>query len=114
MTELQRRALTAGRMYLEMRGYTILEQNYRRPRVAIDIIAQKADAVYFIECCYYRDDDMSRDESIAYVSGRLKSYALGAISWMEEMRWQDAYRFSSLEITGKDFHIMSFVDNIQL
>ena len=36
----QKAELTATN-YLEMRGYAILERNYRRPRCEIDIVARK-------------------------------------------------------------------------
>ena len=44
----QKAELTATN-YLEMRGYAILERNYRRPRCEIDIVARKNDVVYFVE-----------------------------------------------------------------
>ena len=35
--------------YLEMRGFTILDRNYRTPYGEIDLIAQKEDMIIFVE-----------------------------------------------------------------
>lgn len=35
--------------YLENRGYTIVERNYLKPWGEIDIVAKKANSLYFIE-----------------------------------------------------------------
>lgn len=35
--------------YLEQRGYTVVERNYLKPWGEIDIVAQKANKLYFIE-----------------------------------------------------------------
>jgi Holliday junction resolvase-like predicted endonuclease len=46
-TEIGRKAEAAARVYLEMRGFKIIEQNWRRPRAEIDIIAQKDGVVHY-------------------------------------------------------------------
>ena len=35
--------------YLEQRGYAVVERNYLKPWGEIDIVAQKANKLYFIE-----------------------------------------------------------------
>ena len=35
--------------YLEQRGYTVLQRNYLKPWGEIDIVAQKANKLYFVE-----------------------------------------------------------------
>ena len=35
--------------YLERRGFTIVERNYRKPRGELDIVAQKDGIVHFVE-----------------------------------------------------------------
>lgn len=35
--------------YLERKGYTVLERNYLKPWGEIDIVAQKANKLYFVE-----------------------------------------------------------------
>ncbi len=56
-TEIGRKAEKAAATYLEMRGYRIVESNWRRPRCEIDIIAEKDGTVYFVEVKYRRNDD---------------------------------------------------------
>ena len=52
-----RRAEKAAATYLEMRGYQIIERNWRRPRCEIDIVAKKGDVIYFVEVKYRRNDN---------------------------------------------------------
>ncbi len=39
-TQTGLRAEKAASLYLEMRGYKVLERNWRRPRCEIDIVAE--------------------------------------------------------------------------
>ena len=43
------KALRSALLYLEMRGFKVIEQDYRTPRAVVDLIASKEKAIYFIE-----------------------------------------------------------------
>lgn len=68
--------------YLENRGYTLIERNYLKPWGEIDIIAEKAEKLYFIEV-----KSVSRDTS-AGESGNSSSKPLNSGSRVTE----DGYR----------------------
>ena len=42
--------------YLRLRGYRVLERNYRVPQGEIDLIARKGDALVFVEVKARKDD----------------------------------------------------------
>lgn len=110
LVEARRKAQTAAAVYLEMRGYTIIEQNFRRPRATIDIVAEKDRNMYFVEVAYLRNgDELSATGSLS--AAKLRSRHHAAEVWTQEYKWLAAYHLSTIEITGKDFVVMSFTDD---
>lgn len=110
-TEIGRRAEAAARVYLEMRGYQILEQNWRRPRAEIDIVARKADVMYFVEVKYRFNDDQGGGLE-AITPTKLQRMRRAAWLWVEENEYPGEYVLSALELAGPDFTVMSFLDNV--
>ena len=105
------RAEVAASLYLEMRGYKILERNWRRPRCEIDIVAEKAGARYFVEV-KYRKDDAQGGGLDAVTPTKLRQMQRAAQMWVEENEWQGEYVLSAVEVAGQDFQIMSFIENV--
>lgn len=110
-TETGRKAEAAARVYLEMRGFKILEQNWRRPRAEIDIVTTKDKAVHFVEVKYRFNDDQGGGLE-AITPTKLKQMQRAAWLWVEENEWHGEYVLSALELAGKDFTVMSFVENV--
>lgn len=110
-TETGRKAEAAARVYLEMRGFKILEQNWRRPQAEVDIIATKDGAVHFIEVRYRRDSAQGGGlESIT--PAKLRRMRRGALSWVAETKYRGEYVLSAIEIGGPTFAVMGFIENI--
>jgi putative endonuclease len=109
-TETGRKAETAASAYLELRGFTILERNFRRPRCEIDIIAQKDNIVQFVEVKYRRNDDQGSGFD-AITSTKLRQMARGAHIWVDESKYHGEYILSAVEVSGPDFVIMGFIEN---
>ena len=105
-----RKAEAAAAVYLEMRGYKIVEQNYRRPRCEIDIIASKDDTIYFIEVKYRRTDDQGGGFE-AITASKLKQMQYAANYWIEESKWHGPYQLGAVELAGDNFVVMGFIDN---
>lgn len=110
-TQAGRRAEAAARVYLEMRGFTIVEQNFRRPRCEIDIIARKDDIVHLIEV-KYRRDDLHGSGLEAITASKLKQMRFASEIWAQEYKWHGPYMLSAIELGGDDFAVMSFVEDI--
>lgn len=106
-----RKAEDAARAYLEMRGFKILEQNWRRPRCEIDIIASKADAVHFIEVKYRANDDQGAGFE-AITAAKLKQMRNAAWTWVSEYKWRGEYVLSAIELAGPKYTVLSFVENV--
>ena len=110
-TEIGRKAESAARVYLEMRGFEIIEQNWRLPLYEIDIIARKDGVVHFIEVKYRRTDDQGGGFEAITVS-KLKQMQRAAWAWVEESHWQGEYILSAVELTGPKFTVIGFIENV--
>jgi putative endonuclease len=106
-----RKAEAAAAVYLEMRGYKIIEQNFRRPRCEIDIIASKDDVIYFVEVKYRRTDDQGGGfETIT--TSKLNQMKFAAEIWVQETKWSGPYQLAAIELSGPSFAILGFIDNV--
>jgi putative endonuclease len=110
-TETGRQAETAAKVYLEMRGYEIIEQNWRRPRCEIDIIARKDGVIHFVEVKYrFRDDQGSGLDAIT--ASKLKQMRRAAWLWIDESKWPGEYVLSAVEIASANFSVIGFIENV--
>jgi putative endonuclease len=107
------KAEIAAATYLEMRGYAIIERNFRRPRCEIDIIASKDDTVYFVEVKYRKIDDQGSGFD-AITQTKLRQMRFAADYWIEECKWSGPYQLGAIEVAGQDFAVMNFIDNAYL
>lgn len=110
-TRTGRQAEAAARVYLEMRGYQILEQNFRRPRCEIDIIACKEEVIYFVEVKYRRTDDQGSGLE-AITASKLRQMIYAAETWVEEYKWHGPYQLAAIELAGPDYSVLGFIDNV--
>jgi putative endonuclease len=110
-TETGRKAETAAKVYLEMRGYGIIEQNWRRPRCEIDIIAEKDRVVYFVEV-KYRFDDQQGGGLEAITATKMRQMRFAAQAWVTETKWPGEYMLAAVEVAGPTFAILTFIDNV--
>jgi putative endonuclease len=110
-TETGRKAERAARVYLEMRGFHIIEQNWRLPRYEIDIVARKDNTVHFIEVKYRNKDEQGTGLD-AITATKLKQMQRAAWGWVDENKYRGEYLLSAVEIAGKDFTVIGFVENV--
>lgn len=110
-TNTGRQAEAAAKVYLEMRGYEIVEQNYRRSRCEIDIVASKKGTIYFVEVKYRRNDDQGGGLE-AITPTKLKQMRFAAESWVDEYKWHGPYQLAAVELAGDKFTVMSFIENV--
>ena len=110
-TETGRKAEAAARVYLEMRGYQIIEHNWRRPRCEIDIVAKKDNVIYFAEVKYRFNDDQGGGLE-AITKSKLKQMQYAANTWLEEHKCAGQSSLAAVEIAGNNFAVMGFIDNV--
>lgn len=110
-TDVGREAETVASNYLSELGFEILEQNWRRPRAEIDIVAKKDNRVYFVEVKYRAGSNQG--SGLEYItSSKLKQMRRGAELWVHENSWQGDYQLAAIEVAGNDHTIENFIDNI--
>jgi putative endonuclease len=105
------KAETAASLYLEMRGYKVLERNWHRSKSKIDIIASKDNAISFVDIKYKAHDSESSTVE-ALTTTQLLQLQKAAWTWVDETKWNDKYIISSIEVAGPDYVILSFTENI--
>lgn len=110
-TETGRKAERAATSYLEMRGFRVLETNWRRPHCEVDIIAQKDKCIYFVEVKYRKSD--AQGGGLDYVTTtKLRRMRRGAESWVNETKYRGEFQLAAVEVAGRDFVIQHFIDNV--
>lgn len=110
-TEAGRRAEAAASVYLEMRGYQIIERNFRRPRCEIDIIAQK-DGVAFLVEVKYRATQAQGGGLEAITASKLRQMRFAAEVWAQETKWTGQYQLAAIELEGPQFAVLQFADDL--
>ncbi|MFD2246902.1 YraN family protein [Pontibacter ruber] len=84
--------------FLEEHGYSILQRNYRAGRAEIDIIAQRAGLLVFVEVKTRATDEFGFPE--AAVSPKKEALLLSAAEhYIEENGWEHDIRFDIIAIT---------------
>lgn len=109
-TDIGRKAEAAAAVYLEMRGYKIIERNWRMPRAEIDIVAEKKGVVHFVEVKYRQNDEQGGGLE-AITPTKLKQMQRAAWLWVDETKWRGEYALSVIEIIGHDYIVMNFIEN---
>ncbi len=109
-TEIGRRAENAAATYLEMRGFKILEKNWRLPKYEIDIIANKGNEIHLVEVKYRMKDDQGTGFD-AITESKLKQMRRAAWAWVDENKYNGEYVISAVEVSGNDFTVIGFIEN---
>ncbi len=110
-TDTGHKAERAAANYLEMRGYEVLELNWRRPRCEIDIIARKKGLMYFVEVKYRKNDH--HGSGLDYITAdKLQRMRNGAERWVDEEKYRGEYQLAAVEVAGADFVVEHFIDDI--
>jgi Holliday junction resolvase-like predicted endonuclease len=99
----------AARVYLSMRSFDILEQNWSLGRYKLDVIAKKNAKVYFISINYQAN--VLPSNPLFDSSEHIKKQ-MAAEAWLIETKWDGKYVFSTIEIVGQDYAIIGFNDDL--
>lgn len=95
--------------YLKSQGYKILTTNWRSKIVEIDIVAQKAKNLYFIEV-KYRSSELFGQGSDYINRRKLHKMRLGAESWVMLNNWNGDYELVVANVSGPDFEQIELMD----
>lgn len=100
----------AARLYLEMRHYHIIEQNWRLSRQQIDIVARKDETIYLVSV-YYRPDDQ-KDVGIEVTATKQRQLQQAAEAWIAENKWRGRFQLAHIEIGDPNYAVISFADTL--
>lgn len=94
--------------YLDSLGYKIRELNWKTRYCEIDIVAEKAGCIFFVEVKYRRN--AAQGTGLEYVtSKKLKRMGFAAEMWVQGNQWPGAYQLAAVAIDGQQ---ISFVDDL--
>ncbi len=92
-----RRGEAAARRFLEARGYRILTANFRTPVGEVDLIAERAGVVCFVEVkCRSRDDEYP--PQLTVTAAKQRRVARAAHRFLARGRQTPPSRFDIIEV----------------
>lgn len=95
--------------YLETEGFTVVEQNWRTRYCEIDVVAQKADCIYFVEVKYRRLS--LQGSGIEYITPKkLRQMTFAAEMWISDHPQTDGYCLAAVGVAGDNFRVEEFVE----
>ncbi len=110
-TATGRKAETAAVRFLQYKGCSVLDRNWRTRTCEIDIVAERAGIVYFCEVKYRRTP--AQGGGLEYITpAKLHQMQASAREWMAAHHRHVAYRLSAVEVSGPDFRITAAIADI--
>lgn len=106
-----RTAEAAAAEYLKKLGFKIIEQNWKTRWCEIDIVAQKAKTIYFVEVKYRKSAAFG--SGLEYITAKkLDQMRFAAEFWVAEYRWQKDYQLAAVEVTGPAYEVGQLVTDL--
>lgn len=105
MTNRKYKLESIARVYLNLRGFQIREQNWSYGRHKIDLIAKKNDYLYFI--FLFQNQIVDPTESIL----NFRSQSIN--SYIKQNKWLGRYETAELVIAVPGYQVISFSSNIK-
>lgn len=106
-----KRAEKATGTYLEERGYKIRDYNWRTRFCEIDIVAEKAGVIHFVEVKYRAND--KQGSGLEYVTKqKLRQMAFAAEVWVQANEWAGDYCLAAAEVSGPEYEVVLFTDDL--
>lgn len=110
-TATGQKAEAAATEYLQSQGYKIIQRNWKTRICEIDIVAEKAKTIYFVEVKYRQS--AKNGSGLEYItSQKLHQMAFAAEHWVSEHDWPGAYCLSAVAVAGDDFVVTDSIEQI--
>lgn len=94
--------------FLKQHGFKIRERNWRTKLCEIDIIAEKAGAIYFVEVKSRQSG--SQGTGLEYITPKkLSQMRFAAELWVSQAEWDGEYQLAAIGIDGGQF---TFIDDL--
>lgn len=96
---------------MQRQGYEIIAQNWRTRWCEVDIVAKKADIIYFVEV-KYRKNTMYGD-GFAYITPQKQRQLIFAANfWVAQHKWRGDYVLNAASVTGQNCDDIELVEII--
>lgn len=102
----------AAALYLQRHGFYIIDRNWKTKWCEVDIIAKKADRIYFVEVKYRKKVDQGGGIA-AITPKKLKQMKFAAELWLQKYGTYDA-ALSVVEVAGESYNVTQFLEQVQL
>lgn len=103
-----RKAEQVAADFLQQKGCTILQQNWRTRQCEIDIVARRGNIVYFCEVKYRAQ--ARQGSGLDYITPKkLAQMRFAAELWVQTNEWQGEYQLCAIEVSGPNFTITEVV-----
>lgn len=100
-------------VYLEQKGYTILERNWRWQRAEVDIIAKKGETLVIVEVKSRSSNTLGEpEESITPAKEAILIDAAGEYARQVEHIWELRIDIIAILFQGKNYQLRHFEDAI--
>jgi putative endonuclease len=91
--------------YLERHGYSVVDRNWKTTRCEIDIIATRAQTVYFIEVKFRAD--LSHSDGYDYITAKkLRQMHFAAQIWIQNNQWLGDFSLGVMSVTNNDAELL--------
>lgn len=108
-TDTGRRAEAAVAEYLRANGYKIVEHNWRTRWCEIDVVAQKAGTMYFVEVKYR--ETARQGDGLEYITPKkLQQMQFAAELWVSNHHWSGEYCLAAAAVAGDDYMVTTFIE----
>jgi len=112
-TVIGRAAESAAAEFLQVKGCTVLAQNWRTRWCEIDIVAQRGGIIYFVEVKYRAQAKWGA--GLDYVTPKkLRQMQFAAEFWIAKYQFGGDYRLSAVELTGEPPRVVRAVNSIEV
>ena len=99
-TERGRSAEASTAAYLEARGFTILDRNWRNRWCELDLVTRDAAGVHFVEVKYRRRTDWGDGfEAITY--DKIQRLQRAAAAWCQAHQYDGPYQIDVASVSGE-------------
>jgi uncharacterized protein (TIGR00252 family) len=110
-TETGRRAENVAADFLRAKGCEIITQNWRTRLCEIDIVAKRAQTVYFCEVKYRAS--ARQGNGLDYITPKkLRQMHFAAESWVHRYNWRGEYQLCAIEVSGPQFRITAVIKDL--
>jgi uncharacterized protein (TIGR00252 family) len=109
--EIGQRAESAAALFLEAKGCRILDRNWRTRMCEIDIVAERANVIYFCEVKYRSRTEQG--SGIDYITPKkLVRMRFAAESWVHAHGYSGDYQLSAIEVSGPAYAVTNAVRDL--